>query len=340
VPEPDEQQARRPTIVCVTPVRNEAWTIERFLEAALTWADLVIVADQASTDGTRDLAGRYERVVVIENPGPAYDEGARQRLLLEAARRHVPGPRVVVALDADEALTPPWLAEAEWSRVLAAPPGTTFALRWINVLRDWRTAWVPPDPIPFVFVDDGGEHRGETIHSTRVPVRDPAAVVALEALGNLHFQHTAWERMKAKQRWYQAWEHLEHPRKRPTQLYRQYHRMDAFPRSELRHVDHRWLAAYADRGVDLRRTRSENVLWWDRDVLGWLQEHGAERFRRIDVWDADWASIARSVGADAVADPRTRLDKVAFRFLAATQRRDPGARATRWAQRAMRIAGW
>jgi len=38
--------------ICITPVRNEAWIIERFLAAARTWATTVVIADQGSSDGT------------------------------------------------------------------------------------------------------------------------------------------------------------------------------------------------------------------------------------------------------------------------------------------------
>ena len=36
----------RPKVICVTPVRNEAWIIEPFLRAAELWADHIILADQ------------------------------------------------------------------------------------------------------------------------------------------------------------------------------------------------------------------------------------------------------------------------------------------------------
>ena len=48
--------------ICVTPVRNEAWIIDRFLAAAKTWADHVIVADQQSSDGTLEQLAKLRRV--------------------------------------------------------------------------------------------------------------------------------------------------------------------------------------------------------------------------------------------------------------------------------------
>src|SRR5437667_3161139 len=99
--------SERPTIICLTPVKNEAWILDRFLQCASLWADHIIVADQCSEDESREIVGRHPKVILIENPSPVYDEGARQKLLLEAARR-IPGKRLLIALDADEMLTANW----------------------------------------------------------------------------------------------------------------------------------------------------------------------------------------------------------------------------------------
>src|SRR5690242_20974179 len=85
----------RPQIICVTPARNEAWIVERFLRAAELWADHVILADQHSTDQTVAIARQFDKVRVVTNPSGEYDEGKRQELLLAAAREF-PGPRVIV----------------------------------------------------------------------------------------------------------------------------------------------------------------------------------------------------------------------------------------------------
>ena len=47
----------KPLHVVMTPVRNEAWVLRAFLEATSLWADYIIIADQMSTDGSREIAG-------------------------------------------------------------------------------------------------------------------------------------------------------------------------------------------------------------------------------------------------------------------------------------------
>lgn len=330
-------------VICVTPVRNEAWILERFLRSAALWADHIIVADQASTDGSGDIARMHPDVTVVENAAPGYDEGARQRLLLDAARR-IPGRRLIVALDADEALSCTWLTSADWSAARAAAPGTAFSFDWVNVLPGGASAWIPPHKIVFAFVDDGGEHAGTRIHSTRVPVADPGRVVAIDDPKVLHFQHTNWKRMESKQRWYQCWEALEHPSKRPVQIYRQYHGMDGFPREQIHTVEEQWLSSYRERGIDMREARDDDLYWWDEEVFDWIVEHGPRAFRRLAVWDVDWSDIGHRLGRDVaparVRDPRGPLVRNVHRWLEMTQRRDLDAPVTRWTQRMLIPFGW
>lgn len=326
--------------ICITPVRNEAWILQRFLSSAKQWADDIVIADQASDDGSREIAKGVDNVTLIDNSAPAYDEGARQRLLLDAARQ-LPGPRLIVALDADESLSATWRGSPEWEAARTAPPGTAFALDWVNVLPGARAAWTPPEKIVFAFVDDGSQHGGARIHSTRVPVCDPCGVVELDEPKVLHFQHTQWPRMQSKQRWYQCWETIEHPSKRPIQIYRQYHQMDRFPAEQVGPVDERWLG---ERAHDLRAARDDDLFWWDEAVLDWIVEYGPRAFARLAIWDVDWAQVARRLGrdvpADRVRDPRGRFAKLVHRWLAMTQRRDITSPATRWTQRLLIVFGW
>ena len=54
-------------IVVITPVKNEDWIIEIFLKVTSTFADLIIIADQYSSDASREIAASFKKVVLIEN---------------------------------------------------------------------------------------------------------------------------------------------------------------------------------------------------------------------------------------------------------------------------------
>ena len=320
--------ADRPQIVCVTPVKNEAWILDRFLEGVSLWADHIVVADQGSTDGTATIAARFPKVTVVENPQEEYDEGARQRLLLAAARS-VAGPRLIVALDADEALSANFAQSREWQELLAAAPGTVARFDWVNLLPGLSRCWIPPEKRVFAFMDDGAPHDGTTIHSERLPVPSGAPEVGMEDVKVLHLQHVDPARMRSKQRWYQCLEAINDPAKRPIQLYRQYHWMDALPRDEVHPANPEWLAGYRERGIEVLPAPNGARFWWDDDVLEWMKEHGSDRLRRLDVWDFDGAP----------SDPRSRFDRAVHRWLERTQ---PNAdrRSVRWAQRVLIPFGW
>src|SRR3989449_5704811 len=111
-------------VVVVTPVRNEAWILERFLSVTSRFADHIIVADQRSSDDSRAICSRYPKVTVIDNPTDEFNERDRQLLLLRQARAPVPPPRAILAPDADEILAAHALDTARWRAMLAARPGT------------------------------------------------------------------------------------------------------------------------------------------------------------------------------------------------------------------------
>lgn len=329
------------SVVCVTPVKNEEWILERFLACAATWADHIIVLDQGSTDRSREIAAAHPRVRLIVDDYPRFDELRRQRMLLAAART-IPGPRLVLALDADEALTADTPSSPEWAAALRAAPGTALRLRWANLLPGFERAWVPSHQIVFGLVDDGREHHGGAIHHQRLPTDGARPSVDFKHEHVLHYQYAAWSRMKSKQRWYQCWERLHQPNKRPLQLYRQYHAMDAIPAASLRRVEPAWFAAYEADGLDMKTAAEQRWYQWDEEVMEWIITHGSKTFAKLDIWEPDYLALAEHLGRPAsrtIADPRGRATRAVHAWLARTQHRSH-ERGIRLLQRALIPLGW
>lgn len=100
-----------PLHIVMTPVCNEAWVLHAFLKATSLWADYIIVADQMSTDGSRDIYLQYEKVIVIDNTNPNFNEAERQAMLVAKAREIAAGRDTLLwGLDADEILPANWHA--------------------------------------------------------------------------------------------------------------------------------------------------------------------------------------------------------------------------------------
>lgn len=329
-------------LICLTPVRNEAWILPDFLRAAASWADRIIVADQKSTDESVALCRRAPGTEVLLNEHAHYDEGTRQRMLIGRTREVEASPAILLALDADEMLSANARKTQEWKRLSTASPGTVLRFRWVNLLPGLRECWIQPERVAFGFVDDGTAHEGVAIHSRRVPWPTDAPVLDFDDIVVLHCQNLAPERMRSKHRWYQVWEHLQNPKKRPVQLFRQYNHRLGWPREEIHPVDPEWLN-FEGGDPDLGRLRAEEVPWWDFEVLGYLRMYGANAFRKLDIWDKNWVEFGRafpdSSASKSLADPRNRFDRVVTWFLRRTQ---PINR--RWDVRAiqqlLRLSGW
>lgn len=310
----------KPTIICLCPVRNEAWILDRFLRAASLWADHIIIADQGSTDGSREIAARYPKVRVIDNRDAGYDELSRQRQLLGEARK-IPGPRLLLALDADEALTGNFTTSPEWATLLAAAPGTAIYLERGDLYPFCQDIGVYHSPWLFGYMDDGRAHGGALIHNPRLPHDPHGPALYLAELKVLHYQYTDWARMKSKHRRYEVIETLQDPKRGAISIYRQYHHMDP-PNPWRTPIPPEWFADYRAAGLDMTTTNIDGRYATDLEVLRAFEQHGTRRFAKQAIWDVDWVAIARAHGVanpERFADPRTSFEKRVHLWLARSQ---------------------
>ncbi len=328
-------------VVCVTPIRNEAWILDKFLACTNLWADQVVVLDQRSDDGSREIACRHPKVILEDYAPDEFDEPQRRGRLFEIARR-LPIPRLLLALDADEFLSADFAESAEWEQVRRAPAGTVIRIERLGILPGAAQCW-SEGYMACGLVDDGTPFETAPIHGPRIPHSPAAPVLDLKDIKMLHYQFMDWQRMRSKHRWYECWELLHSPQKRPITLYRQYHRMEAVPKEHLRPVAAPWLDGYLSRGIDMKTVAQEPSYRWDKEVLALFAVHGTQKFRRLDVWDADWSAMSRQFGCPAapgsLRDPRSAFEKAVHRWLKKTQAQSSKPRI-RWMQRALIPFGW
>lgn len=289
-------QVDRPTIIVLAPVRNEAWILTTFLECASLWADHIIIADQLSEDGSRELAAAYPKVTVIDNPRAEFSEVERQRLLIAAARRF-PAPRLLMAIDADEIVSANILDSPEWKAALSLPPGTVLEFAkvelygsteqyFLHSVKD-KNSW-----IPFGYVDDGAEHEGSILHTCRIPERARSARFRLNDVAVLHFARFNLLRAESKDRWYRCFERLSFPEKNILTIHRLY---DFYERLKdtfnIRATHPAWFANYREAGINFNLSESHTVFWWDWEILRLFKKHGTAPFRHLDIWSFDWESL-------------------------------------------------
>lgn len=258
-------------VICITPVKNEAWILDLFLRAATRWADHVILADQQSTDESRAIASRHPKVEVIENPTQGYNESNYRRIPLARARELAPNA-IIVSIDADEILSP---AAETFVRNLAesdVAPGTSYKLPWINIREGLARYWSTLI-FPVIYVDDGASLEGRIIHSDRIPNAAKAVQVPDPDACLLHLQYLNMYRFNSKQRWYQAFESLNRQDRRPIWIYRSYHHYYQVLDSQLQPFPEKWLPPdqeLRNRIASLHQIK-DDPLWWDRQVIEWFE---------------------------------------------------------------------
>jgi hypothetical protein len=342
----------RPLVICLTPVKDEAWILERFLRCASVWADRIIIADQQSNDQSREIARRFPKVTLIENKSEAYNETDRQQLLINEARK-IPGPKILMTLDADEFLTANFMTSPEWETILRSPPGTVVRFQRPELFAGgsglcyFDYSW----DLPIGLVDDGSKHKGLAVHSPRIPLKAGGSAIIPTQIKLMHFCLLDRERFKSRIRWYQCFEHVN-LRKTPIELYRFYHQDLLLACSAPASVPEEWVQGYEQRGIDMSSAHCLGAYRWDKEVLQLFGKYGTARFKRLDIWDANWSQLHRELypqePGKTISDPRKLVHKAVHKWLRWTQpdfclhekRRTGRVLLCQAVQKALAIWGW
>lgn len=304
-------------LICLTPVKNEAWILDKFLTCVSIWADHIIIADQLSTDGSREIALKYPKVILINNNTVEFNEPERQALLLKEARK-IEGPKILFTLDSDEFLTANFSESPEWEMIRYAEPGYIFRFNWVNILPGFERGWIIGN-FAWAFADDGTSHKGIPIHSPRLPLPDHGHYVNLSEIKVLHYQYTDWKRMQSKHCWYQCYECLNFPEKKIVTLFRLYNHMYTFRKRKKYNVPlkQEWFENYEKLGIDMKSINKQNY-WWDKEVVKLLLKDGTKKFSYAYIWYRDWNNIKKQyfVGEKSTLnDPRNIFLKILHTYL-------------------------
>ncbi|WP_432459147.1 glycosyltransferase family 2 protein [Agarivorans sp. QJM3NY_25] len=270
-------------LICMTPIKNEAWILDKFLAAASVWADHIIIADQHSDDGSKEIALKYKKVIYIENNSKEFNEPERQKLLITEARK-IPGKKLLVALDADEFISGDAFESADWKEMINAEPGTVFKFKWPFITNTFDKYWAGETAkMPFAYMDDGAEHVGSKIHSIRIPFPKHAKEQQIHDFVVMHFMYTDWKRMQSKHRWYQCYERCEYPKKSVIAIFRRYNHMYRVRDSEKNIIPDSWFITYSKLAINLKSTVINQSYYWDPLVDEMVKAYGKEYFKYIDL---------------------------------------------------------
>jgi len=280
---------RNKTIIVLTPVKNEEWILDRFLEVTTRFADFVIIADQQSEDRTREIAEGFSKVWLIENREEDLDERSRSQMMISEARRLVGGPKILLALDADEMLAANALATEEWRDLQTLQPGTVLGLEKVTLYGGFqRCIRYRSTFAPLGYVDDGAEFEGKRIHGPRVPVPDGAPVKRLEEVKVIHYALFNLEAQRAKERMYSVLERDGGNAPLYMRRHRYSRKRDFRNEGPIEPVREEWFEGWEKVGIGMRTVAKEWPYWHDFEVLRRFRANGCRRYWLDDVWDADW----------------------------------------------------
>lgn len=305
----------KPILIVMTPVRNEAWVLHAFLKATSLWADHIIIADQMSTDGSREIALSYPKVRLIDNDKPEFNESERQQMLIDKARE-IEGDKILFGLDSDEIFSANFIETDDWQKILDSKPGAVFWFKWAEILPNQMEYWESEKThYPWMFHDDGVEPHGNYVrkmHSMRIPY--PIGEKDMHYVNDFRVLHLAYlntSRVDAKRRFYKFidWELNDRNIISLSRTYSQSKKEDKVYKLP----DH---FIYSKPQFDFNLfdevDTSGSKFWFDDYILKRIERHG-KTIWKIDLWDKEF------LGHSNLEDQRTVGYKIIHWYLKKTQ---------------------
>lgn len=286
-------------IIVLTPIKNELWILYQFLSTTSLFADCIIVADQNSTDGSREVYKEFPKVYLIENTSQEYDEAQRQMLLINTARHLFPNDkRILIALDADELFSADSLNFIEsWEKIKQLQQGTTIYIEKPDILPYiQKCIRHKSNYFPIGYADDEIQHKPKLIHSRRVPLNNPEKKVYINDIKVLHFALSRRNVLSAKHRYYSIIENL----KKITPLYlRRKNYRSFYDEHKWYHlksnedINQEWLKGWDEKGINLRNLEDPEFSWQDFEVLRIFKAQGHKKFYGENIWRFDWEACRK-----------------------------------------------
>lgn len=312
----------RPQLIVVTPVRNEAWVLEAFLTCTSSWADYIIIADHHSTDGSREIALRFPKVILIDNPCNEWVEyECRARLLEEAAK--IKGDKIIFGIDADEFLSEGFDKTEGWRRIINSEPNEIFFFDWLNLYDNFYTAavqkcygeWAAHYSADTDFVSIYRQTEHNSVHASRIACLDghQCPYTAIEDIKFVHLAKLNHNRNQNKMDFYQVVNIDKNPNKaNPVTMYRAYN--DYYPEN-LIHIEHdiKLYCAGSEEYCNHLVRESDNGQHYIDEIAQIIEREGEKKFAELGIWDNP------DIIAKVTPPKRNVFIKAIMRYLKATQ---------------------
>lgn len=271
-------------IIGLVPFKNEEWIFATCLASLRPVCDEVICIDDGSTDKSRQIADKYGCIVYDNDKlTNIYCAEHHMRTTLMDMGRKIGGTHFI-CLDADEALTTPFTANAK--QILhTLQPGQKISMQWLalwkslSAYRNDRSIWSNLFK-DFIFCDDGQMkyeykyfHVDRTLglttptNTNRLPVESGAV---------LHYQFSDWDRYQTKQCDYRCCELIKYPGTEAV-INQKYSITLPDDHVNLQTMPVDWFVTYPRPNMRMKDWR------WER-MMQHFDQHGIEYFEKLQIW--------------------------------------------------------
>ena len=284
----------KPTIVVITPVRNEAWVLDAFLTCTSSWADYIILADQYSNDGTREIAQKYDKVILINNPTKEWYEYVCRTRLLEEAQK-IPGDKIIFGLDADEFLSEGFERTDSWQRIINSKKNEIFCFNWLNLYDNFTTAeyttmhfeWAGHFDDSVDFVEEYKAREKHAVHCARIPCLETSRCdyINVDDFWVIHLAKLNHEKIRQKTDFYQVTLADKDAQKvNPINFFRQYNR---FYPDNLTYLDSPVRLCCKNSPIDYSSLvkNSDYGKHFVDEMVQVFQREGTDKFLKLCIWD-------------------------------------------------------
>jgi len=249
------------------------------------WADYIIIADQNSTDGSREIAERFEKVILVNNTSEEMHQAEARRILFNQVDKIV-GDKIVFALDADEFLSVNFEKTEGWYKILNSKPNSIFCFKWHNLYNDFNTAlpeiknhmeWAchfsRESKMELLYC----EVENRAVHEMRIPCVADAEYINIDEIKFVHLGLLNLERSNNKRDFYQVSTVSKLPKRiSAVTIFRTYNQ----PIKTINTQD-----SLLDKDIQTMIKLDDVGLHYIEEMIAVFNREGIEKFIKLDIWD-------------------------------------------------------